>query len=388
MNILVVGAGMYVTGRAGSGAGTILAALAEISRRTRIKQVVVAARDADNARHVAEAAQRINGALASQLQVSYERLSAERGLAELVRAKRFDLAIVSVPDHAHYECTRTLLEADIPSLVVKPLTPTLAEARSLVQLSRERRCYGAVEFHKRFDETNLYARKALDNRVLGQLLYITVDYSQRISIPTVVFRDWARSTNIFQYLAVHYVDLIYFLTGWLPERAMAVGARGVLHGLGVTEYDAVNAMIVWRNPEEPAQTLVSQFAMNWIDPEKSSAMSDQKYKIIGAAGRLELNQKDRGVELVTREGVQAVNPYFSEFLPDGAGGTAFTGYGLRSIERFVLDVQDLKAGRTTLAQLEAVRPSFRSALPSAAVTEAVNASLAHDSQWESISEIL
>jgi predicted dehydrogenase len=269
---------------------------------------------------------------------------------------------------------------------VKPLTPTLAEARALVELAREKRCYGAVEFHKRFDETNLYARKIIDANALGQLLYFTVDYSQRISIPMVVFRKWASRTNIFQYLAVHYVDLIHFLTGFIPERALAIGTRGILHDMGVTEYDSVHATILWRNPSRPGE-VVSQFSVNWIDPDRSSALSDQKYKIVGTKGRLELDQKNRGVDLVTEEaGVQAINPYFSEFLPD-SGRTAFSGYGHRSIERILRDVQDLRVGRVTLGVLEGSRPSFESALPSVAVTEAVNASLANGSQWEAISEV-
>lgn len=388
MNVLVLGAGMYVIGRAGSGIGTVLAALAEISRRTHIERVTVVARKADNASYVAEASQRINALIGSKLVVSYERIGPERTLPALLQAYPYDIAIVSVPDHVHYEVASALLKAGVPSLVVKPLTPTLTEARALVQLTREHRCYGAVEFHKRFDETNLYARKAIDNGVLGQLLYFTVDYSQRISIPTVVFRDWASQTNIFQYLAVHYVDLIYFLTGWVPERAMAVGTHGVLYQQGITEYDSVHATIVWRSTTNVTQKFVSQFSMNWIDPDRSAALSDQKYKIIGTLGRLELDQKNRGIELVTqRDGVQAINPYFSEFLPDMEYGTVFSGYGVRSIERFVLDVQALRAGRVTLEELEKSRPSFLSALPSCAVIEAVNASLARNSEWECISEI-
>lgn len=388
MKILIVGAGMYVTGREGTGTGTVLAALAEYSRRFPVESVTVAARNPENAMHVAAAAQRINGLLGTHMDIRYEQLKSEESLAQAVKAARYDCAIVSVPDHAHYEVTRTLLEADVPSLVVKPLTPTVKEGRALLKLSRERKCYGAVEFHKRFDETNLYARKVIGNKTLGQLLYINVDYSQRISIPTVVFRNWARQTNIFQYLAVHYVDLIHWLTGFLPERVSAVGTRGTLHEQGITEFDSVHATILWHSADR-SQRLVSQFAANWIDPNRSSAMSDQKYKVVGTKGRLELDQKNRGVELVTEEGaVQAINPFFSEFLPDADHGMAFWGYGLRSIEKFLLDVVDLRNGRTTFDALEQRRPSFLSSLPSVAVIEAVNTSLANDSAWERVSEIL
>jgi len=385
MRILVVGAGMYVTGREGTGAGTIISALAEYSRSASVDEVVVVARSAANAAHVQEAATRVNGLLGTGLNVRYEQLDPEGGLAaHLSSGRGYAAAVVSVPDHAHFEVSRELLVRDIPALVVKPLTPTLAEAKALCAIARERRCYGAVEFHKRFDETNLYARKVIASGTLGKLLYFTVDYSQRISIPEVVFRQWANRTNIFQYLAVHYVDLIHFLTGFTPLRASAVGTRGTLVDRGITEFDSVHATIIWKSPADGAE-IVSQFSSNWIDPNSSSALSDQKYKIVGTEGRLELDQKDRGLELVTgKGGIQHANPYFSEFLPDQDSTMTFGGYGYKSIDRFLRDLKALRAGRVTFDDLQQTRPSFASALPSVAVIEAVNRSLVNASSWEPV----
>ena len=62
------------------------------------------------------------------------------------------------------------------------------------------------------------------------------------------------------------------------------------------------------------QKMVTQFSTSWIDPSTSSAMSDQKYTIIGTKGRIESNQKHRGVEVTTEsEGIQSINPYFSKY---------------------------------------------------------------------------
>jgi predicted dehydrogenase len=388
MRILVVGAGMYVTGRSGTGAGTVLASIAQFSRAHPIEQITVAARNPQNAGHVAEAAARINSVLGTKISVGYERLSESNGLEQVLKNGRFDCAIVSVPDHLHYPIARIVIEQGVSPLVVKPLTPTLAEAKALTALARGKGCYGAVEFHKRFDDANLYAKKVLDEGTLGVPLYATVDYSQRISIPTVVFREWANRTNIFQYLAVHYVDLISYITAFVPTRAMAIGVHGTLRERGIDTYDSVLATVIWREPST-GRELVSQFATNWIDPERSSSMSYQKYKIVGTAGRIELNQKDRGVELTTTDhGIQAINLYFSEFLPDPAGGVSYSGYGYRSIERFLLDISDLAARRVQVGDLERLRPSFASALPATAVIEAVNSSLRRNSEWETIGEIV
>ncbi|MES2780548.1 MAG: Gfo/Idh/MocA family oxidoreductase, partial [Bacteroidota bacterium] len=87
--------------------------------------------------------------------------------------------------------------------------------------------------------------KALSENKLGKLLYFTVDYSQRIDIPSVTFKGWAHQTNIFQYLGVHYVDLFYFLTGYKPMKVMAYGTDGVLKAQGIDTYDSVHTNIVW-----------------------------------------------------------------------------------------------------------------------------------------------
>ena len=389
MKVLVVGAGMYVTGRGGTGNGTILCSIAEASRSLPIEEATVVARAPENRAAVDEAAGRINRTLGTSLRVVYEQVGdgISADVAALCRRKRFQCAIVSVPDHLHFAYTRELLIRGIHCLVVKPLTPTLSEALELIRIQREKGLHAAVEFHKRFDETNLYVKKAISEGLLGKLLYFTVDFSQRITVPTEIFRSWANRTNIFQYLGVHYADLVFFLTGFLPVQAMAVGTEGILKGEGIDTFDSIHATVIWRNPGGGSDRLSTQFSTNWIDPACTSAMSDQKYKVIGTLGRIECDQKNRGLELVQRDlGVRAVNPYFSEVLPDENGAPRFGGYGHRSISLFLKDVADIDGGRVTAESLERIRPTLRHSLPSTAVVDAVNRSLADRNDWKTIDD--
>ena len=67
---------------------------------------------------------------------------------------------------------------------------------------------------------------------------------------------------------------------------------------------------------------------SWIDPENSSAMSDQKIKFIGTKGRYEADQKERGIRLNTDDlGVEHINPDFC--MPYGSedGKIRWRGYG-------------------------------------------------------------
>jgi predicted dehydrogenase len=378
---------MYVTGRQGTGPGTVLSSLAQTSKALPIEEVTVVATNPANSEAVTEAAARINATIGTALKVRYRNIAGDPAtdIPALCGETRYGCAVVSVPDHLHFAYASALFHQGVHCLVVKPLTPTLDEARNLERIRAEKGLYGAVEFHKRWDATNLWIRRTLEEKKLGKLLYFTVDYSQKITIPLATFRGWSDRTNIFQYLGVHYVDLIWFLTGFLPARAMAVGTDGILREQGIATWDSVHATVIWRHRTDPANWFVSQFSTNWIDPACTSAMSDQKYKVIGTRGRIECDQKNRGLELVHQDfGIEQINPYFSEYLPGLDGRLAYRGYGHESISQFIRDVLDIQAGRTGVATLESSRPTLRQSFVSTAVIEAVNQSLVERSAWKDI----
>ena len=89
--------------------------------------------------------------------------------------------------------------------------------------------------------------------------------------------------------------------------------------------------------------------------------------------------------MVTEDGgIQTVNPFFAEYLPASEGKKAFSGYGHRSVDRFIRDVRELMTERVTLEQLENNRPCFREALVSTAVVDAVNQSLEDNFSWRDV----
>jgi predicted dehydrogenase len=260
---------------------------------------------------------------------------------------------------------------------MKPLAPTAAEARDLARRARERGLVGEVEFHKRFDEANRLLRRELASGSLGEISSVLVEYSQRVSVPLETFRRWAHHTNPFQYLGVHYVDLIQFVSGARPRRVTAVGCKHLLARQGVDTWDSVHAIVEWESREGGAFHAV--FHTSWIDPQGSTALSNQILKLIGTRGRFESDQKHRGVELATPEGCEVVNPYFSQLLPTERGAR-LEGYGPRSIEQFLRDAEAREAGRP----LESCAASFEEGVVSSAVCEAVSRSLVRRGRWTDV----
>jgi len=384
INVLVIGAGAYVSGRGTPGYGTVLPALCEWQRRgLPIGEVFIAATRASSVREAETRLASLNETMGTDIRLrtfpdeGEDIQCYERALNEIPKPA---CAIVVVPDHLHSRVARDCLRANTHTLVVKPLTPTVKEARELIALQEKHGLYGAVEFHKRLDRANLKLKEVLDKGKLGDPLYFIVEYSQRKSIPQEAFVSWVERTNIFQYLGVHYVDIIYFATGARPVRAMALGQKGWLKDQGIDTYDAVHGTIEWARPGK--RTFFSYIFTNWVDPETTSGMSDQRIKVIGTKGRIESDQKRRGILVVTDEGgIEEPNPDFCSTYPVDSGYLSYQGYGIDSIHTFLQDVIELEEGHITINDLENLRPTFKDSLCSTAVVEAVNKSLARDGSW-------
>ena len=380
---------MYVGGRGSGTDGTVLPTLMQAQIDGQIGDIHVAATNAESISVLQIKLAELNSRLGSQVKIigyPSENLSDPLAYKKALKTlPRPAAAIVVVPDHLHHEITTEVLRAGVHSLVVKPFTPTVREARDLIKIAEDQDLYGAVEFHKRFDETNLLLRQAIKDGRLGELRYITVEYSQRRMMQQV-FSSWVTDTNIFQYLGVHYVDLIYFLTGARPIRLVATGQPNTDDTFEIPGKDSIQALIEWE--ESSGNRFVSSIVTNWIDPDITSAMSDQKITVVGLNGRYQIDQKHRGAELVTESGgIDDVNPYFSQIYVGGQGKIRVHGYGPRCITQFLTEVENVTSGQIERNVLINNRPTFLDCLPSTAVIEAVNKSLVENSAWIQVEDV-
>lgn len=390
LEIIIVGAGMYVCGKNTEGYGTILPAVFEAYRAGLVKRIHLTAATGNSAEQARRKAAELKDIMRVNPDIAFypAGMDDEQAYLAAVAAVRGPCAaIVSVPDHLHFKITSSLIRKNIHVQVVKPLVPSVKETIELIALQKRHKVHGAVEFHKRFDEANLKLFDLIKENTLGELLNFRINFTQRKMIPTKAFRSWVETTDVFQYLGVHYVDLIHFLTNAKPQRVMAIGLKKYLPAQGIDSYDTIQTMIEWRHGES---TFLSSHLTGWVDPDSSSAMSDQRLEVVGTKGRYQSNQKSRGVTLTTDDkGVEEINPYFSQFYPniDGEGKRA-KGYGPQSIIQFLHDAGAVIEGRKDPADLAGLRATFASSLPIAAVLEASRRSMNHENNWMGVAQII
>ncbi|MDA8135390.1 MAG: Gfo/Idh/MocA family oxidoreductase [Desulfobacteraceae bacterium] len=389
-DLIIVGAGMYACGKGTNGYGTILPAAFEACRRGWIKTIHIAAATKKSADLAKEKAIQLKDLTKVSPEIHFYPKKDDDPHAYLCAAEKVGrpcAGIISVPDNLHFEITKALIQKKIHVQVVKPLVSTVDENNTLIELKNQYGIYGCVEYHKRFDESNLKLYGLIRQGALGELLHFRINYSQRKLIPTTVFRNWVETTNVFQYLGVHYVDLIQFLTGAKPLRVMSMGMKKYLSGQGINTYDTIQTLIEWQQ-DEGKGCFLSSHLTGWVDPNVSTAMSDQRLEVIGTRGRYRSDQKNRGVTLVTDDhGCEEINPYFCQFFQDIDGqALKINGYGPGSILQFINDCVNITNGKKSPAELQGLRASFESSLYIAMVLEASAKSLAEGNTWISVNK--
>ena len=388
MDVVVIGAGLYVSGKGTTGYGTILPALFEWKRISEnIGKFYFVSTSVESSKELKEKASHLVLKTGVELEVhSYPESGNKDYFAYrkvISNLKKPACAIIAVPDHLHHQIAKDCLEAGLHVLLVKPFTATSEEGLDLVRIAESRSLYGAVEFHKRWDRSNLILKDKFMSGELGAPLNCWVEYSQRKSIPVSYFKDWASKTSILQYLGVHYIDLIRFITEASPKRVMAVGQKLEIIKSGIDTYDSIQCVIEWEMKN--GSTFTETILTSWVDPETSSAMSDQKIKFIGTEGRYEADQKERGIRSNTSDqGLQHINPDFCMPYGTEIGSINWRGYGIESVKTFLNDVYALEQRQISLSELEKNRPCFKESLISTKVVEAAHESLKNDSNWQSI----
>jgi predicted dehydrogenase len=391
IDIVVIGAGLYVCGKGTDGFGTILPAIFEWKRlNNNVGAIHCASTSSESSKKLLQKAKELEVKTGIKLQIkSYPSSGSKNHTAyqeALNNCKNPACAIIAVPDHLHYKIAKDCLEAGVHTLLVKPLTPTYVEGLDLVNLAKKNNLYGAVEFHKRWDKSNIMLRDKFQAGDLGAPLNCWVEYSQRRSVPLSFFKDWASQTSILQYLGIHYIDIIRFVTSASPKRVMAIGQKAEIINHGINTYDSIQCIIEWEMPNGTPFT--ETILTSWVDPENSSAISDQKIKFVGTRGRYEADQKERGIRINTdKMGVQHINPDFCMAYGFSDGNIHWSGYGIESITTFINDVVALESGLKTLSELQTERPSFKESLISTMVTEAAHHSINNGSTWQIIAKL-
>ena len=374
-----------MSGKNTKGFGTILPALIEGTRQKIINKITIVSKHSTSLKEFQKKANHIQKI--SNVKLMYDwyqnnKNSDDGYKTAITQSDKNTVVIIATPDNLHYKMAKFALENHKHVIVVKPLTSKSSEAKSLIRLGKKNNLLTVVDFHKRYDLANLKIFEIINSKKLGELVNIHVEYSQQKNIPMKIFSSWIKNTNIFQYLGIHYVDIISYITGAKPLRVLAIGQKNFLKNNGINTFDSIQVMIEWKYA---SKVFSSTFLCNWIDPNNTSAVSYQSIKLIGTKGRIESDQKNRGLQMITDDnGIEDINPYFNQNYNIN-NISFFRGYGIESFLQFFQDCDVILNSKKSPKIFENVRPTFANTLDSISIIEAVNKSLLKNGKWINLS---
>ena len=231
MKIIIFGTGNYVTGRGTKEFGTIIPAVFEFNKISKVSELLIIATKKASANKALKKIKKISKLSGQKIKTNIVFGKSIKSTLDNFKTDNNEIycSIIATPDHTHFKITESCLKKNYNCLVVKPVVTKLKELNHLIKIANKNKLYAAVEFHKRFDRQAKLLRDKFNSNFIGSPLYTWTEYSQKKIVPENFFKSWVSKNNVFQYLGIHYVDLIRYITKATPIKALAIGQKNYLN---------------------------------------------------------------------------------------------------------------------------------------------------------------
>ena len=248
---------------------------------------------------------------------------------------KHSIVFVATPDPLHFEMVMAALHADQHVICVKPLVLKLAQARGIENLARERGLFVGIEYHKRFDDRSLMARRRYREGAFGEFRLGHACLLEKWYYRNSNFQNWftRESSDAFTYIGCHYVDLVAFITGLLPVAVSVVGIADRFPN-GNEGYLWTDARVMWSN----GACLNVQNALGFPDAAPGDNTQGLTMYCSGNGGGALIAHSDqyRGLKYSYADGTYAEpSPDYFQYVEWSGPGLKPVGYGYRSIEALV-----------------------------------------------------
>src|SRR5690242_859325 len=356
--VLIVGGGMIVHDQ-------LLPSLFHMQRQGRIGEVSVCSQRRKTVEALA-AAPALAGAFPGQTFRAYpdsgdeNRANPDLFRELMARLPPRSIVVVALPDQLHFDAIMTALRHDQHVCTVKPLVLKHAEAVEIAREAYGRGLVVGIEYHKRFDDRSLMARRKYRAGLFGEFKLGTACLLEKWYYRHSNFQNWMTTENsdAFTYIGCHYVDLVHFITGLLPESVSVYGIAEKFPN-GKEGFLWTDARVIWSN----GACLNVQNSLSFPDAAPGTNTQGLTMYCQGEADGTLISHSDqyRGLKYsYTERGGDPGSTMYAEPSPDyfqyvdlGGPGLVPVGYGYRSVEYIVESCIQVNAGRLMLHQIDA-----------------------------------
>jgi D-galacturonate reductase len=253
-----------------------------------------------------------------------------------------NIVIMALPDQLHYDAIMTALRANQHVCAVKPLVLNVRESIEIEREARERGLVVGVEYHKRFDDRSLMARRRYRAGLFGDFRLGTACLMEKWYYRHSNFKNWftIENSDAFTYIGCHYVDLVHYITGLLPAAVSVYGVRDSLP-TGREGFLWTDARVIWNN----GACLNVQNSLSF--PDDAAGPNTQYLTMYFSkgdkGGYLQHSDQYRGLAYcyIDKPSAPGATTYFEpsadyfQYQDFGGPGLEPVGYGYRSVKFIV-----------------------------------------------------
>ncbi len=175
---------------------------------------------------------------------------------QMVEETQPDLVTVVVPTHLHFEVASYVLDRGINVLLEKPITTSIDEAQSLIQLARLRNTKLAVGHIERFNPAIIQLKHRIVGGELGRIFHL---HARRLGPYPPRIRDVGVTLD----LATHDIDVMRYLADAEVEHVYAETQRRIHN-----QYeDLLLGILRFSNDA------IGMLDVNWLTPSKVRELS-------------------------------------------------------------------------------------------------------------------
>jgi len=209
---------------------------------------------------------------------------------DIVNDPEIDAIIVSTPVSSHFEIAKAALEAGKHVFVEKPLTRTVDEGVTLVELAEKKKRTLMVGHTFVFTAAVNKIKELIDSGELGDVYYIS---TSRVNLG--IFQD---DINVVWDLAPHDISIMNFVLNSRPESVTAIGHSYIRPGIEDV------AFVTMRYPGNK----LANIHVSWLNPSKirkATVVGSKKMLVYDDVSSLEkIRIYDKGV---------TVQPHYDTF---------------------------------------------------------------------------
>lgn len=258
---------------------------------------------------------------------------------------KHSIVVVAMPDQLHYMVLKEALANDQHIMCVKPLVLKYDQSIEIEKEAYEKGLVVGVEYHKRLDDRALIARGLYQDGKFGEFKIGHAELNEPYYYRHSNFQNWCTCENsdMFSYVACHYIDQLHFITGLMPKSVSVYGIKDKYPN-GKEGYLWTDGRVVWEN----GGCLNVTNVMGYPDEGPGGNYQGLRMYFSGddKSGMLFHNDQSRGIHhCYVEKGTDPGDTLYSEPNPDyfkyiNLGGSELrpVGYGYRSIEFIVQNI--------------------------------------------------